>query len=200
MLVVGLTGGIASGKSTVSGYLKALGAAVIDADLMAKEMVQLNTPALQEITAYFGEGILDNTGQLERKKLAQRIFNSKKDREKLNSILHPRIIRKVQDLIAEYKQEGKVPLIVVDAPLLLETGMQNLVDEVWVVAVAKEVQIARLVKRDGITQEEAEARLNTQMALVDKLKNAHRIIDNSKEIIHTLATLDELWAKVVNNP
>jgi len=200
MLVVGLTGGIASGKSTVSGYLKEMGAAVIDADIVAREMVQPNTPTLQEIIAYFGKGILDNTGQLDRKQLAERIFSSKLDRDKLNSILHPHIIRKVQDLIADYKQEGKVPLIVVDAPLLLETGMNELVDEVWVVAVDSEGQIGRLMKRDGITKEEAEARLNSQMTLTDKLKKAHRVIDNSQAISRTLAFVDDLWAKVVNNP
>jgi len=197
MLVVGLTGGIASGKSTVSGYLCQRGAAIIDADRLAKELVQKNSPALQEIEACFGPDILDSNGELNRKGLAERIFNSGNEREKLNCILHPRIISQVQELIAEYKKEGKVPLIVVDAPLLLETGMQHLVDEVWIVAVPQEIQVSRLMKRDRITREEAWARLNSQMPLTEKIRRADRIIDNSRTTDDTLAALDRLWAEVV---
>lgn len=198
MLVVGLTGGIASGKSTVSCYLQDLGAVIIDTDQLAREMVQPNSPVLQEITAYFGKEILVSTGELDRKKLADRIFTSNADREKLNNIFHPVIIGKVQDLITKYKEEGKVPLIVVDAPLLLETGMQRLVDEVWVIAIPNEVQLARLMKRDGINQVEAQTRLNSQMPLKEKIRQAHRVIDNSQTIADTLVILDSIWAEVVN--
>lgn len=198
MLVVGLTGGIASGKSTVSGYLKDLGAAVIDADQLAREMVQASSPVLREIAACFGEGVLDESGQLDRKKLAHHIFAFPAAREKLNSILHPRIIEKVRELIADYREEGKAPLIVVDAPLLLEAGMQDMVDEVWVVSVPFRDQLERVMQRDGISREEAEARLNAQMPLAEKLRYADRIIDNSRDLKATLAGLDRLWAEVTN--
>jgi len=199
MLVVGLTGGIASGKSTVSRYLAERGAAIIDADQLSRALVVPGSPALQEIAACFGAEILDSSGALDRKKLAQRIFNSALEREMLNSILHPRIKNKTEELIRVYQNEGKVPLIVVDAPLLLETGMQSLVDEVWVVAVPEDIQVERLMERDGISRPEAEARLNSQMPLQEKIRRADRVIDNSGSVEETVKNLDRLWAEVVEN-
>ncbi len=196
MRVIGLTGGIASGKSTVSKYLRELGAAIIDADLIAKETVEGNTPALQEIAACFGEGVLTSEGQLDRKKLAELIFDSPDERQKLNRIIHPRVISRVKELIALYKKQGNVPLIVVDAPLLLECGMQDMVDEVWLVAVPEDVQVERLTKRENLSAEAAQKRIDSQMKLEDKIKQAHRIIDNSQELAGTLAQVDEYWAEV----
>lgn len=197
MLVVGLTGGIASGKSTVSEYLQELGASIIDADKIAKELVEKDSPALQEIVAYFGQEILDENGQLRRKCLAELIFNSSIEREKLNSILHPRIFQRVEEQITLFRTNKIVPLIVLDAPLLLETGMQSLVDEVWVVAVKPEVQLTRLMERDGITREAARERIASQMPLAEKIKLADRVIDNSQGIPELLKIVDKLWAEVV---
>lgn len=197
MMVVGLTGGIAAGKSTATDYLRSLGAVIIDADKISRELVDTDSPALAEIIAVFGREILDDSGCLNRKRLAERIFNSAIERDKLNSILHPRIIREIEKRVAYYRTKSDVPLIVLDAPLLLELGMQSMVDEVWVVAVSSEVQLARLMERDDINIEAARDRIACQMPLVDKIQLADRVIDNSDDITMLREIIDKLWAEVV---
>ncbi len=199
MMVVGLTGGIAAGKSTVTEYLRKLGAAIIDADKISKELTEVGSPTLHEIADAFGKDILDVSGCLNRKKLAERIFKSTTEREKLNIILHPRIFQEIKERIAYYRTKSDVPLIVLDVPLLLETGMQSMADEVWVVAVSPEVQLARLMERDGITKEMARDRIASQMPLEEKIKLADRVIDNSGGIPELHNSIDKLWAEVVRS-
>lgn len=199
MLVVGLTGGIASGKSTISAILRELGAVIIDADMLAREAVMPQSPAWQEIVRHFGPEVLDPDGQLDRKKVAAIIFNSPRERAVLNGIIHPRVIKAAGELIEKYKRENQAPLIVVDAPLLIESGMTGMVDEVWVVAVPEEIQVRRLIAREKITAEQALERLNSQIPLTEKLRFAHRIIDNSGDREQTQQHVYALWKEMVNN-
>lgn len=196
MLVVGLTGGIASGKSTVSNYLQKLGAAIIDTDNIAREIVEPYEKAWWDIRAVFGEDFFKKDNSLDRKKLGKVIFSSAEKREKLNAITHPEIIKKTQQLIDECKKNN-YPLIVVDAPLLIETGMDKLVDEIWVVQVEKVTQIKRLMKRDNISWEEAEKRISSQMSTEDKLKVAHRTISNEYGISDTLDVVKNIWDEAI---
>lgn len=198
-LVVGLTGGIASGKSLVSSFLGELGAAIIDADELSRAAVAPQSPAWREIREVFGTDVFLADGSLNRKKMAAEVFASEAKREKLNRIVHPRVIEATLSLKKRYEDEKKAPLIVIDAPLLIEAGMHELVDEVWVVAVPEEVQIARLMERDGFSRQEAEERLAAQMPLSEKLRYADRIIDNSRDLAGTKEQLELIWGQVTGD-
>ena len=193
LLVIGLTGGIASGKSVVSRYLAELGATIIDADDLARKLVQPHTSAWREIINHFGKNIVDEEGYLKRKMLGKIIFQESKERDVLNSILHPQIIKKTKELIALYRQNPDITMVVVDAPLLIEAGMIEMVDDVWVVTIPEKLQIKRLMERDKITIQEAHMKLNSQMPLAEKITYADKIIDNSQSIEDTKAMIHYLW-------
>ncbi|MGB9809751.1 MAG: dephospho-CoA kinase, partial [Caldanaerobacter sp.] len=180
MKVVGLTGGIGSGKSTVSRILSGLGAKIIDADLVSREIMSKGQEAYNEIVDYFGEGILDERGEIDRKKLGLIVFGNEQKLKKLNEITHPKIIEKIKAMIVEAKKEGNYRLIVVDAALLIETGLYQMMDEIWMVVVDIETQIKRIMARDGFSYEEALKRIRSQMPLEEKIKYADFIINNSK--------------------
>jgi len=181
LLVIGLTGNIGSGKSTVGRYLESLGAIVIDADQVAREVVQPGTPALVEIARVFGPGVLDSKGALDRKKMGSIVFTNPKAREKLNEITHPRIVEAIEnEKLKLYNLPGsRDRLLVIDAPLLIEVGLHKGVDEIWAVKVDDQKQVERLIERDGLSDEEARARIAAQMPQAEKLKYARRVIDNS---------------------
>ena len=197
MLVVGLTGGIASGKSVVSRYLHELGAHIIDADQIAREIVYPHSPALQEIIRHFGKDLVNEDGSLKRKELGRMIFRDPEKRNILNRIMHPRIDAQITLELEQCRSQKDLPLIVIDAALLLETGLARLVDEIWLVDVPEELQIKRLRERDGLTEEEARRRLQAQMPLAEKRKYADRIIDNSGQIEETRKQIEKLWKLVV---
>ena len=183
--LLGLTGGIASGKSTISDYFKAKNIPVIDADLVAREVVEPGTKGLDQIVQEFGQSILLADGTLNRKKLGSMIFEDSKKREKLNAILSGAIRQNILDKISELKKLQR-PLIVLDIPLLYEGGYQELVDSVMVCYVPKEIQLSRLMKRDKLTKQEAMKRIDSQMTLEEKNKLADVVIDNSGRIDDTL--------------
>jgi len=197
VLVVGLTGGIASGKSTVSRYLRDLGAEIIDADVIARELVYPQSSAWQEIADHFGREIVDEQGYLKRKKLGQIIFQSTVERKILNEILHPKIKQRISEQIQVCLQKKEVPLIVVDAPLLIETGISEMIDEVWVVAIPQELQLQRLRERDKLSATDAQKRLASQMPLQEKTRYAQRVIDNSGTVNNTKRIIDTIWKQVV---
>jgi dephospho-CoA kinase len=201
MIVIGLTGNIGSGKSTVARRLQSLGAKIIDADQIAREVVQPGTPALQDIASNFGPGVLDSAGGLDRKKMASIVFADPRAIVILNQITHPRIIDEVNRKIDKFKREAKTSagsgVLVIDAPLLIEVGLDHIVDEVWVVKVDRKVQIARLAKRDGLTPEEALRRIAAQMPQEDKIKCATRVIDNSGEKSETIKQVDRSWNEML---
>ena len=184
MFIIGLTGGIASGKTSVAGFLRNNGAEIIDADIIAKKLVEPGEEAWLEIKEYFGEEVIGENGWLIRDKLAALVFENPNELKKLNSIVHPLVTKKTQEELERFLQEGK-NIVVVDAPLLLEAGLDTLVDEVWLVKVSQEEQINRCCERDGLSPEEVEKRINSQMPLAEKEKKAHRIIDNQGSFAET---------------
>ncbi|TYO94502.1 dephospho-CoA kinase [Desulfallas thermosapovorans] len=200
MLVVGLTGNIGSGKSSVARFLKEMGARVIDTDQVARDVVAPGTPALNQIIKHFGTGILNADGTLDRPKMARIVFNDPEALKRLNSIVHPAIRAEILKDIADYKTKRDAPLLVIEAPLLIETGMNNIVDQVWLVTVDAKTQIQRVMKRDNATAEQVTRRLAAQMPQEDKLPYAHRVIDNSGTPGETLQQLQQIWSDTIDRP
>jgi dephospho-CoA kinase len=196
MLVVGLTGGIASGKSFVSKKLRELGAVVIDADQVAREVVKPGMPAWASIIREFGRSVLNPDGSLDRKKLGKIVFADQEKLKKLNEITHPYIIREIKRLLANCCRTGEHGIVVLDVPLLFEVGLDELVDEVWVVYVDPATQIRRLMERDGLSEQEAMQRISSQMPLEEKARRAHRVIDNRGTPEETVRQITEIWKEV----
>ncbi|MEG0286041.1 MAG: dephospho-CoA kinase [Vagococcus sp.] len=192
--ILGLTGGISSGKSTVSNYFLEKEIPVIDADLVAKEVVEPRTPGLARVVAHFGSKILTPSGELDRKALGNIIFNDGQKREDLNQILHGEIGEVIEKRINDLKQEGK-ELIVLDIPLLFEADYESECDEIMTVFVSEETQKERLMKRDDINEEAALAKINSQMSLIDKALKSDVIIDNEGTIENTLLQVDR-WLSI----
>lgn len=192
--IIGLTGGIASGKSTVTQLLRELGAEIYDADEVAKLIVEPGKPAWHELVKEFGENILNSDQTINRAKLGQIVFTSSKARTKLNEITHPRIGEMFREAIAEFKgKKSHSPVLILDIPLLIETKMDNLVDEIWLVYVQPETQVKRLMKRNSLNREEALARLAAQMPIDEKKQHADVIIDNQGPIEETRQIVIKLW-------
>ena len=192
--VIGLTGGIASGKSTVSGMLRALGVDVIDADTLAREVVEPGTPGLLEVARRF-PGVVGADGRLDRAKLGARIFFDPKERAALNAILHPLIQEEFRRRTEALEREGR-PLVVYDAALLIENGLHRLMDAVVVVHAPEDVQRARRMERNGLTREEADARLASQMPLRDKVPLATWVVENGGPVEATRAQVERIYREL----
>lgn len=175
VFTVGLTGGIASGKSAVSARFEELGVAVIDTDTIARKIVQPGQQALEEVVSSFGREILDESGKLRRRELRRRIFEDPHDKYLLESILHPRIAAEVRERLAGVTS----PYCIIVIPLLAESGRYDWLDRVLVVDLPERQQIERLVSRDGVTAQEAEASLASQASREDRLALADDVLDNS---------------------
>ncbi|GAB6099257.1 dephospho-CoA kinase [Halanaerocella petrolearia] len=173
---IGLTGGIASGKSTVAQLLSELGVEVLDADKIAHQLMEPGTEVWELIVEEFGKDILLSSNEIDRKKLGDIIFNNNYAKEKLDEITHPFIIAEIKNRLEELRVEE---LVVVEVPLLIEANMMELFDEIWLVYVPQKIQVERLMARGDLDQEEALARIKSQMPLEDKKDYADRIIDNS---------------------
>lgn len=186
--LVGLTGGIASGKSVVSNYLKQKGIPIIDADVVAREVVEPGTKGLQKIVDHFGTDYLTSEQTLDRKKLGQLIFSNEAAREQLAVFLDQAILDRMQELTAAYRTRQE-PLIVWDMALLIEKNYQSLVDEVLLVSVAPNIQVERLMARDHISAKEAKQKIASQLPLQEKKRFADLWIDNS-------GTLDETYRQI----
>jgi len=180
-LHVGLTGGIATGKSTVSDILTRLGAAVIDADILAREVVRPGQDAYREVVGVFGKGVVTPGGALDRKALGRHVFSDEGARRQLEAILHPRIRARAEERLRELADlplAARPALVVEVIPLLYESGLEARFDEVWVVACPDEDQRARLSGRDGLSGDEVRARIAAQAPLADKVVRADRLIMN----------------------
>ena len=179
MIIAGLTGGIASGKSTVSGFLAEAGARIIDADRIAREVVRKGTPAHDEIVATFGTEILRPDGEIDRERLGDIIFNDPEEKKRLDAIVHPRVFERSAAMIAAIAQQAPDAVVILDIPLLFETAMERDLAEVIVVYVPEAVQRERLMQRDGIAEKAAMARIRSQMPIEEKRRRATLVIDNS---------------------
>jgi dephospho-CoA kinase len=203
MLVVGLTGGIASGKSTVSLIFREAGIPVICADELAHEVVKPGSAALDEIRRTFGDEFIDSDGNLNRAAMARLVFKDKNKRQDLESIVHPRVAEEQGKLIRQFAVQGH-NIVVVDVPLLYESGLEDSFDMILVAYVPPEVQIQRLIARDEVTAKEGRSRLDAQLPIDKKKKLAGRIIDNTGPVEHTreqvLGIIKELCALAESGP
>jgi dephospho-CoA kinase len=183
--VIGLTGGIATGKSTVSAILENAGAVIIDADRIARKVVKKNLPAYRQIVAAFGKSVLLPNEEIDRTALGNIIFNDPRKKQLLNTIVHPRVLKETKRQLKDIEQNKPNALVVLDIPLLFEAGTHKDLSEVIVVYVPEPIQIKRLMERDRISQEDALTRIRSQMPIEEKKSLATMVIDNSDTLEHT---------------
>ena len=196
MLIVGLTGGVASGKTAVSRALKEEGAYIIDADQIARELVRPHAPAWNELVRVFGKAILHGDGSIDRKKLADKVFADPNQRKLLNQILHPLITEEMDRRTRELGQKNPEAIAVIDAPLLIEVGYHRKVDKLIVVSSTRTQQIERLEERDGISSEEAVRILSSQMPVEEKAKLADFVIRNEGSLAETRERVKEVFQEL----
>lgn len=196
--IIGLTGGIASGKSSVARLIEERGVPVIDADQLAREAVQPGSPALERIAAAFGREVVSVDGTLDRKRLGTLVFADADKRRQLETILHPEIRRRGEEQIARAATAGQRVLVYM-APLLIEAGAADRVDEIWVVTVPPEIQLQRLMDRDGIDRAAAQRIIDSQMPLAEKAAHGRILIDNSGTPQETRQLLADIWKKEMVN-
>lgn len=188
---IGLTGSIATGKSTVSQMFQSRKIPVIDADVIAREVVLPGTKTLEKIREHFGEEILTEGGTLDRESLGKVVFEHPEERKNLNEIIHPAIRKEMKRQAEEAELAGE-KLIVLDIPLLIESELQYLVDKVLVVYIPEELQLKRLMERNSYSEKEARQRISSQLPIEEKRKKADYIIDNSGTVKETEVQVDEL--------
>jgi len=193
--LLGLTGGIAAGKSTVAAVLTELGARVISADALARAVVAPGTPALAEIAERFGPKYVGPDGRLDRKRLGALVFSDPDARRALEAIVHPRIREAFEVELARIRAEDAQAVVVYDAPLLIEAGADQAVDKVIVVAVDEATQVRRLMARDGLSEPEARARLAAQLPLEARLEHADEVVDGTLPPVRLKARLKAILAR-----
>ncbi len=192
-MLVAVTGGIASGKSVVSKMLEKLGAPIIDYDVIAREIVEPGKPAWKDIVAYFGEQVLKEDRQIDRKKLSDIVFRDTEKRKKLEGFTHPRIIEEAARQADEIAGKNPNAIIQVAVTLLIEINIQCKFHKVLLVYVPRETQIERLIKRDGITREAAESVLKAQLPIDEKLGYADFVIHNEGTLEDTRRQVEQVW-------
>ena len=193
MKIIGLTGGIGSGKTTVAGFLAELGAVVLDADKIGHEILETDAEVQQEIVNSFGRQVLDQKGQISRKKLADVVFKDRESLINLNLITHPPIYRRLQGILEDYQRQG-IEVVVIDAPLLIEAGWATRVEETWVTIAPKEVIIERLEKR-GLTREDILSRISMQILPEDRMKATKIVINTNMPLEDLKQAITDLWNK-----
>ncbi|OUM93865.1 MAG: dephospho-CoA kinase [Thermobacillus sp. ZCTH02-B1] len=199
-MIIGLTGGIACGKSTVAAMLAERGAFVVDADRIAREVVMPGEPALAEIAVVFGQAVIRDDGTLDRRKLGEIVFADPEKRKRLEAITHPAIRERMWSRIRRVKADEPGRIVVADVPLLYETGQQGLYDGVVVVYAPREVQIRRLMARNPeLTEAQALERINAQMDIERKKELADWIIDNGGSLESTGRQVEALWRELAGN-
>lgn len=196
MLVVGLTGGICCGKTTVSTMFTELGCLIIDADLISRQLVEPGAPAYKRIVKFFGTEILNRDKMLDRKKLGGIIFADAEKRKVLNSILHPAIIREEERLVREEEQKGERRIAIVSAALMIEAGTHRRFRKIIVVYCTRETQIARIMKREKVTRKEALLRIKSQLAVKEKKKQADYLINTSGPFPQTRKHVVQIYEKL----
>ena len=192
---IGLTGGIASGKSTVSNLLVERGALLVDADRIAREVVLPGSPVLDKIAELFGTDMLLKDGSLDRKRLGEVVFASEEQRKVLEGVTHPAIRHEMIAQMSRLEGEHPDKLVVVDVPLLFESGLTEMFESVVVVYVPREIQLQRLIQRDGIDAVQAERRLQSQWDIEEKRTLADVVIDNSQGLEYTEQQVERFWSQ-----
>ena len=192
MLVIGLTGGIGTGKSEVSLILRELGATVIEADLVGHDAYKPNTPIWREVVDAFGQDILRPTGEIDRKRLGAMVFSDSKALERLNGIMHPRMAEIIKDKINQLGVQG-TEVVVVEAALMIEAGWDSLVDEVWVTSSPEDKVIERLRQRNHLSDEEISSRIDSQMSFEERVRHTHVILENSGSKEELCERVASLW-------
>lgn len=193
MYVIGLTGGIASGKSIAAGFLEQLGAKVLDADAIGHQVILPGQPAYYEILDSFGRGILGEEGAIHRQKLGAIVFSSPDKLLLLNKITHPRIFSEIREQLEALRQKQPETVVVVEAALLFEIGLDKLVDEVWTVEADREVQVKRLRERNGFSEKQAIERIQSQATDSERIAKAHRVVYNNAGVEELLRQIMEIW-------
>lgn len=196
MYRIGLTGSIATGKSTVTNMLKELGAFVIDCDKMARDVVAPGTRGLAKIEAAFGKDAIGADGSMDRVYIGDLVFRNPEMKKRLENILFPLIFEALDKELLRLEREGATPVVFLDMPLLYEVKYDSYVDEVWLVYVPFEVQLSRLMKRNGYTKEEALLRIHSQISVDKKKSLAQQVIDNSGTLEDTKEQVRSLWERL----
>ena len=197
-IIVGITGGIACGKTTVSELLAEKGAIPINADEIGHQLLKADSPVISELVDAFGQEILEESGDVSRKKLGAIVFNDKSARERLNTILHPLIIQRSRTLARQLVMENPSCVVLLDAPLLIEAGAYNSVDLIVVVTASPETQLQRILERSQVqnrplSETEAQARIDAQMPVAEKVKYADVVIENEGALDELNKQVDALW-------
>lgn len=194
MKIIGLTGGIACGKSTVSAYLKQKGAYIIDGDAIAWQLSEPNKAIWQAYVHHFGHEILNEDSTLNRRLIGQKVFSDELERKWMNETMHPLIKKAILEEIDTCKIRGE-SIVILDIPLLYEANWDKFTDEVWVVKIPRALQIKRIKDRDGLSEQEAIARIDAQMSVEEKAKRADVVIDSSNAPDITLKIVDKIWSE-----
>jgi len=193
--IIGLTGGIGSGKSTVSRFLAELGAMIIDADKIGHEVYRPDTETWRQIVKTFGSGILAADNTIDRKKLGIIVFGNQQELQRLNAIIHPQITAEIKKRIEEYRRRA-VKVVVLDAPVLLEANAKNLVDEVWVAVANDGNVVKRAAARTGLTEQQIRDRIRSQLPNSERTKNARVVINNDGTPEDLREKIKELWEQI----
>ena len=192
MKVIGLTGGIGSGKSTASELLSQLGAKVLDADKVGHQCYQPDTEAWQDVVAAFGEEIVAPDRSIDRKKLGAIVFGDPDSLARLNGIMHPRMKEMMADMIEQYRQDG-VEVVVLDAAILLEANWTHLVDAIWITVASESTVIKRVKERTGLPEEQIRSRIRSQMTIEERTERADLVINNDGSLDELKVKVEELW-------
>lgn len=196
-MIIGITGSLGTGKTTVAKIFKRLGAIVLDADEIAHRAIEPNTPAWRRIKGYFGDGILRKDGKINRKALAKEVFSERGRLNKLCGIIHPLVYKEIEKKVRQIKRSNAGAIVVLDAPLLLESGGRSKVDKLIVVTAGRDVQIKRAIRKFGLTRKEVLQRIEVQMPLGEKEKAADFVIDNKGSLSATEKQAVKIWKKLV---
>jgi dephospho-CoA kinase len=195
MKVIGLTGGIGSGKSTVSQCLAELGAVILDADKVGHEASKPDTEAWRDIVATFGEQVVAPGGEIDRKKLGEIVFSQPKALSQLNQIMHPRMYDMMRTQIEEYRRQG-ADVVVLEAAVLMEANWTSLADEVWVTVASESAVLERLKQQRGLTEDQILARIHSQLPAEERGKHAAVVINNDGDLSEMQAKVKELWDRL----
>ncbi|MEA3328517.1 MAG: dephospho-CoA kinase [Candidatus Omnitrophota bacterium] len=198
MMVVGLTGSLGTGKTTAAKMFAGLGAKVLDADKIAHGLIQPDTKAWEQIVVLFGRNILNKNQTISRGKLGSIVFNNKRYLKKLESIIHPLVIRKITKSLERISHKRKIKVVVIDAPLLIEAGLKKKVDKLIAVKLDQKSQITRSLKKPNLSQRQILKRIALQIPLSKKITMADYVIDNNKGLKNTASQVKKIWEEIKN--